>query len=203
MRETEAIWLSSISFASLWASSTGWTLVRKARPNAPSTSPPSFASRLRNMLIPPRRVVLSRGQTRRPPWLPYAHRLVGDDDHERGRDAAGDGAAGVIQSDVRGQGVAERDVCGDERGGTEAGAEEVDDEPPSAHHQRQRHGARRPGQGRGERRRGGEGLQRVGDGRRDRAVPARARERAVRGAEQERPSGERLAEDQPPEPGRG
>src|SRR5215208_7541020 len=132
MRETEAIWLSSISLASLWASSTGWTLVRKARPKAPSTRPPSFASRLRSMLIWSRRVVLSRCHTRRPvsergPVPPG--RVTGDDHDEGGGDAARHAAARVVERDIRGQRVAERRVGGDQGNGACPRSEGVDRRP--------------------------------------------------------------------------
>src|SRR5215211_2189488 len=145
MRETEAIWWSSISFASLWASSTGWTLVLKARPNAPSTSPPSFASRLRSMLISPRRVVLSRRDTRRPPRVPHRCRVEADEDHERRGDAARHGAARVVERQVRGERVTKRRVRGDERRGADAGAQRVHGEPTAADHDREHQRTGYPG----------------------------------------------------------
>ena len=180
--------MSSISLASLWASSTGWTLVRKARPKAPSTRPPSFASRLRSMLIWSRRVVLSRGHTRRPVGERgpvRAGRVERDDYDERGGDAARDAATRVVEGEIRGERIAERGVGRDQRRGACSGAKEIHRQPAAADHQREHHRAGRPDQGRRERGRGEERLQRVGRGRRYRALPVIARQDAVGGAEQQ------------------
>src|SRR5438105_1932431 len=50
-RETETTRWSSISFASLRASSTGWTFVRKARPKTPSKSASIFCSIDRSTMV--------------------------------------------------------------------------------------------------------------------------------------------------------
>src|SRR5436190_2215592 len=93
---TEVERFSSISFASLRASSTGWTLVRKARPKTPSKSRSSLCSIARSTWLNlPRRVV---GGTVHSHW--FAGHSVSDDAKRRKRSDA-DGARGEQAHRVR------------------------------------------------------------------------------------------------------
>src|SRR5215475_13166844 len=93
MRETETMRWSSISFASLRASSTGWTWVRNARPKTPSNSasilPSMLLSTLTAAFCPARTLVRGRAPRRR---LEAAQQALA-----RGSEQLGEGHVGFAQ----------------------------------------------------------------------------------------------------------
>ncbi len=74
-----------------------------------------------------------------------------DHDHNRGRDAARDATAGMVEGNIGGQGVAQRHMGGNETRGTCRRADQVDGKPAGSHHERERDRARYPDEHRGNR----------------------------------------------------
>src|SRR5919106_1501148 len=113
-RETEIVRCSSISFASFRASSTGWTCVRKARPNIPSKRPSIFCSM-------PRRTLIRRGVgTPSSTSLMLGPRREPNADGRAARGPRPDRPGGQDEREGSGRGGDEH--AGGERGGAQEGA---------------------------------------------------------------------------------
>src|SRR5947208_15860445 len=206
VRLTETVRCSSISFASLRASSTGRTSERNTRPNVPSTRSASLLSRLRRTLMVAPALPGQNGLTRseeagaaaatmlvQPPTPSDTDRPPGgpQDERERARDdRSGDEAAGLRpgQRGLRRGGQAGRPGRGGD--GVRRGA-------VAAHEPGQQRGRDGEGAGQGERPRVEQRRQHVVDGGPHVVLPAfRVREPGGRAAEQA-PVEQGLGDDEP------
>src|SRR3954469_21546689 len=142
VRLTDTVRCSSISLASLRASSTGRTSERKTRPKVPSTRSASLLSRLRRTLIVAPALPGQNGLARREDAATACTRML----RARCRPPGTKGE----REDARDDGPRDRPARGGRRdGGVDAGAEargpggdghEVDRQAAAPHQPRQQHG---------------------------------------------------------------